>query len=147
MTTNLSQTEVDSRLRIVDEHLRAENAHDVDAIMRTFSDDPIFILNGNTFSGRDAVRGMYESFGFGGQGGFARIQVETVRRFVSDEAVVVEAVLRAEHTNAWQGIPATGRTIEVPLCAIFPFDEAGRLRGERVYLDGAIMLKQLGILP
>jgi hypothetical protein len=55
--------------------------------------------------------------------------------------------MRAEHANAWQGIPATGKRIEVPICAVFPFDQAGNLTGERVYLDGAMMLKQLGILP
>jgi steroid delta-isomerase-like uncharacterized protein len=146
MTTTLSQDQIDARLRVVDEHMRAENAHDVAAIMRTFGESPSFVLNGDTFDGQESIRAMYEGFGFGGRGGFSDIHLEVTRRHVGDDAVVLEATLSGEHTETWQGIPATGRKVKVPLCAVFPFDGEGKLTGERVYLDGALLLSQLGVL-
>jgi len=29
---------------------------------------------------------------------------------------------------------------------VFPFDQEGKLAGERLYLDGALLLQQLGVL-
>lgn len=147
MSINVSAAQLNSRLQIVDEHMRAENAHDVEAIMATFSENPIFYLNADSFAGKESVRGMYEAFGFGGSGGFSNIRVEENYRHISNDAIILEATLTAEHTNAWQDIAATGNRIEVPLCAVFPFDDQNRLTGERVYLDGALLLKQLGVLP
>jgi steroid delta-isomerase-like uncharacterized protein len=146
MPTALTRDQIEARLRIVEEHMRAENGHDVDGIMRTFGENPTFVLNGDTFTGHESIRAMYEGFGFGGRGGFADIHVEVRRRHVSDDAVILEATLSGEHADAWQGIPATGRKVEVPLCAVFPFSRDGKLTGERVYLDGALLLTQLGVL-
>jgi steroid delta-isomerase-like uncharacterized protein len=146
VSTTLNQDQIESRLQLVEEHMRAENAHDVDGIMQTFGEHPTFVLNGDTLTGPEGIRAMYEDFGFGGRGGFANIHVEIKRRHVSDDAVILEATLSGEHASAWQGIPATGRRFEVPLCAVFPFDGEGKLAGERVYLDGALLLRQLGVL-
>jgi SnoaL-like polyketide cyclase len=55
-------------------------------------------------------------------------------------------ILSGKHTGDWQGIQATGRGFEIPACAIFTFDEDGRLAGERVYFDMALLLKQIGVL-
>ncbi len=146
MPTTLTQDQIEARLRVVDEHMRAENAHDVDAIMRTFVEDPTFVVNGDTISGQGNVRAFYEGFGFGGGGGFADIRVEERGRHVGDDAVVLEVVVTAEHAGTWQGIPATGRRFEVPLCAVFLFDAEGKLAGERVYMDGSLLLRQLGVI-
>lgn len=146
MPTTLNQDQIEARLQLVEEHMRAENDHDVDGIMRTFGKHPTFVLNGDTFIGEEGVRAMYEDFGFGGRGGFANIHVEVKQRYMSDDAIILEATLSGEHANTWQGIPATGKRVEVPLCAVLPFDREGKLAGERVYLDGALLLRQLGIL-
>jgi predicted ester cyclase len=66
---------------------------------------------------------------------------------VSDEAIIVEVTFSGTHKNQWSGIPATGRRVQFPLCAILPFDENDRLAGERFYFDSALMLRQLGALP
>ena len=148
MSTMLSHGQIQARLELVEEHIRAENAHDVDGIMNTFGKHPVFRLNGDTFDGHDSIRALYQGFGFGGSGsGFSEVHVEIDRRHVSDDAIILEVTLTGEHTETWQGIPATGRKFAIPLCAVFPFDEEGKLAGERVYLDGALLLKQLGVLP
>ena len=143
-TPNQAQMEV--RLRVVEEHIRAENADDLDGIMRTFGERPTFVLNGDTFDGQEGVRAFYEGFGFGGRGGFTNIHVEVRHRHVTDDDIILEVMVSGEHTETWQGIPATGRRFEVPLCAVFFFDGEGKLAGERVYMDGSLLLKQLGAL-
>jgi hypothetical protein len=140
-------TQQDARLELVEEHLRAENAHDLDAIVATFGRQPTFVLNGLTLNGHEGIRNLYGSFGFGGQGGFSALAGETTARHLSDEAIVLELTLRGKHTAEWQGIPATGREFAIPACAIFTFDGEGKLAGERVYFDGALLLQQLGVLP
>ena len=146
MSTTLNQTQIDARLRVVDEHIKAENDGDLNGIMNTFGERPTFVLNGNTLAGPETIRAFYEGFGFGGQGGFTQIHVDEKQRHISDDVVVLEVMVTGEHTNTWQGIPATGKSFEVPLCAIFFFDEEGKLAGEKVYMDGALLLTQLGIL-
>jgi predicted ester cyclase len=56
-------------------------------------------------------------------------------------------VLSGTHTGTWHGIPATGHRFEVPICAIFIFDENDKIMGERGYFDSALMQRQLGLLP
>ncbi len=146
MATMLNQARMEARLRVVEEHIRAENAGDLNGIMGTFGQRPSFVLNGDTLSGEESIRAFYEGFGFGGRGGFTDIQVDERQRHVTDEVVILEVIVSGKHTDTWQGIPASGRSFEVPLCAVFLFDGEGKLAGERVYMDGGLLLKQLGVL-
>ncbi len=140
------QTSRAARLQIVREHLAAECQHNLDAIMATFSAQPGFALNGTEVSGYEVVRGLYDDFGFGRQGSFADIQLEVQQQYAGDDSITVELLLRAKHAGEWQGIAATGRAIEVPLCAIFTFDAADKIASERVYFDAATVLQQIGVL-
>jgi len=56
-------------------------------------------------------------------------------------------IMTGTQTNEFCGIPASGRRIQVPVCAIFLFDENDQITGERIYLDVALFLRQLGVLP
>jgi predicted ester cyclase len=47
-----------------------------------------------------------------------------------------------EHKGRWAGIPASGRSINVPTCCLFHFDDA-RLLSESVYFDHATLLAQI----
>ncbi len=133
-----------ARLALVEAHLDAENRHDLDALMATFGDRPGFGLNDLCLDGHDAVRGLYDSFGFGDNGGFSGLACSVVRRHVGDESVTLELVLRGTHTAEWQGIAPTGKSFEVPACAIFDFDAENRIAAERVYLDMGLLTRQLG---
>jgi steroid delta-isomerase-like uncharacterized protein len=146
MPTTSNQPQLEPRLRIVEEHIRAENDGDLDGIMSTFGDHPTFVLNSDAIAGHEGIRGFYEGFGFGGRGGFSDVHVDERQRHITDEVVILEVMVTGKHTNTWQGIPATGKSFEVPLCAVFSFDDEGKLAGERVYMDGGLLLKQLGVL-
>jgi len=63
----------------------------------------------------------------------------------AENGVVVEGRFTGTHKLEWSGIPPTGRSVDVPFCAIFVFEEE-RLLSERLYFDFATLLRQLGVL-
>lgn len=133
-------------LQLVEQHVRAENEHDIEGILETFGSEPCFDLNSMHINGRDGIRSLYEGFGFGGAGAFAGLRAETKNRHVTSNTIVLELLLSGEHVGNWQGIPATRRKFAVPACAVFTFDEAEKLASERVYFDTALLLQQLGVM-
>ncbi len=141
-----TQMQKEARIKIVQEHLAAENKHDLDAIMATFSAQPAFALNGMDLVGAQVIRGVYEGFGFGQHGSFSDIQLEIKHWHFGDDSITTEMILRANHAGEWQGIPATGRAVAVPLCAIFTFDADDKVASERAYFDAATVLQQIGAL-
>jgi predicted ester cyclase len=64
----------------------------------------------------------------------------------ADDAVFGETLIAGTHDGEWAGIPPSGRRIEIPVAAIFEFDE-DRLLCEKVYMDFAAVLTQMGVLP
>ncbi len=125
------------------QHLAAENAHDLDAIVATYGKDPTVVINGQVFAGRDAIRMFHERFGFGANGSFSDVCVTELRRYPSDGAIILELTLSGRHTAKWQGLAPTGRRFEVPVCTVYLFDTSGLLSGERVYFDAGALRRQL----
>jgi hypothetical protein len=146
MSESLSQIQQQTRVRCLEEHLQAENAHDVNAIMNTFADNGVLVFNGLPLSDHDRIRALHEGLGFSEQGGFSDLRIEEKQRYVSDEAIILEQVVSGTHTGEWQGIAATGRKMQVAVCTVYKFDEAGKLASENVYFDTGSLLKQLGVL-
>lgn len=109
--------------------------------MRTFGEKTTFSLNDERHEGHEAVRSLYADFFHG----FPDLKFETQHVHVSDDAIPVEMILSGTHTATWRGIPATGRRFEIPLCAVFVFDQRDKIAGERGYFDAALMLRQLGL--
>jgi steroid delta-isomerase-like uncharacterized protein len=132
-----------ARTAVVDEHVRCENLHDLDAMMATFGmnarydDEPW----GDHRTGRDGVRSYYSDLIHA----LPDLAIEVMRRHVSSESVVLEVVIRGTHLGPWRGLPATGRKMEFPLCGIFTFDSDDKLAGERIYYDRAAVMRQLGL--
>jgi len=141
--TGVNTDRLAARLKLVDEHVRHENDHDLEAIMDTFGasarydDEPW----GAHYLGRDEVRAFYAGLLQAVPG--LRIDIE--RTYASEAAVVLEVIIRGQHLGPWRGLPGTGAQIELPLCGIFTFDNDDRLAGERIYYDRATLLHQLGV--
>jgi steroid delta-isomerase-like uncharacterized protein len=133
----------DARVAIVEQHVRCENRHDIDAVMSTFGsaarydDEPW----NDRRDGRDQVRAYYVEL----MRALPDLSIDVVRRHVADDCVILEVEIRGTHRGAWRGLPATDRPLHFPLCGIFTFDTDDRLAGERIYYDRAMVLRQLGI--
>jgi steroid delta-isomerase-like uncharacterized protein len=142
MTTDFENRNA-ARLNLVEEHVRLENRHDLDGIMRTFGpaaryDDEPWDAH---YVGRDRVRMFYEQL----MQAMPDLQIEVGRRHVAAEAVILEVLIRGRHLGAWRGLPPTGRSVEFPLCGVYTFDANDRLAGEKIYYDRATVLRQLGV--
>jgi steroid delta-isomerase-like uncharacterized protein len=139
-----SAQSADARLRTVETHLRFENLHDLDGIMGTFGPSPRY--DDSPFDechlGPDRVRAYYEQL----IRAAPDFEIEVRGRHVAEEAVIVEGVFRGTHLGTWRGLPATGRRVELAVCAVYTFDDTSRLAGERVYYDRVTLLAQLGLL-
>lgn len=146
MSETVSNDHQQVRAECLDEHLRAENRHDVDGIMNTFANNGILIFNGVSIADRDRIRALHEELGFGEGGGFSDLTIEEKERYVSDRAIILEQVVRGRHTGVWQGVPATGQKVELAVSTVYKFDEEGKLSSENVYFDTGGLLKQLGVL-
>ena len=132
-----------ARLAVVDEHLRCENRHDLDAVMATFGDDARFDDEpwGDRRRGRDDVRSYYVET----MSALPDLVIDVHERHVASETLILEVTIRGTHRGPWRGLPATGRRVGFPLCAIYQFDSTDRLFAERVYYDRAAVLGQLGM--
>jgi steroid delta-isomerase-like uncharacterized protein len=132
-----------ARIAMVEQHIRLENAHDLEGILRTFGttaryDDEAW---GEHYERGDGVRQFYEQL----MKALPDLEIDVQRRHVTDDAVLLEVIIRGTHLGEWRGLPATGRQVEVPLCGVYTFDSDDRLAGGKIYYDRGTVLRQLGV--
>jgi steroid delta-isomerase-like uncharacterized protein len=132
-----------ARIAIVEEHVRLENAHDLEGVLSTFGDTARYDDEpwNEHFEGRDGVRTFYTEL----MKALPDLQIEIKQRHVSDDTIVLEVMIRGTQLGAWRGLPATGRRVELPLCGVYTFDANDRLAGEKIYYDRGTVLRQLGV--
>jgi steroid delta-isomerase-like uncharacterized protein len=131
------------REAIVNEHVAAENRHDVEATIATFDQPryeamPLGVSSDGAAAVRELLQGMMD--------GFPDFNAEVQQMHHADDAVICEVRMTGTHRGPWAGVPATGRTIDVPMACIFDFDD-DRLVCEKLYFDLATLLRQIGALP
>ncbi|HEY7065268.1 MAG TPA: ester cyclase [Chloroflexota bacterium] len=141
--TALAEDRLAARVRLVEEHVRLENLHDLDGIMRTFSENPRYDNEpmDECHVGMAAVRGFYKEL----LHAIPDLVIVVKNRYVTDEAIVLEVQIQGTHLGAWRGLPGTGRRLDYPLCGVYTFGDDDRLAGERIYYDRATVYRQLGI--
>jgi steroid delta-isomerase-like uncharacterized protein len=130
------------RLEVLDEHFRSEVDHDWDACLRTFKDVPRYeiVPLGQIHEGADAVLRYHRTQ----RTAFPDQRHEHVRMHVSDDDTIIsEFDLLGTNTGEFLGTTPTGRSFRVPVIAVFTF-EGDRITNERVYLDVASLLRQIG---
>jgi steroid delta-isomerase-like uncharacterized protein len=130
------------RLAVLEEHFQSEIDHDWDACLATFKDVPRYeiVATGQVHEGRDAVVAYHR----GQRSAFPDQRHENVRMHVADDDTVIsEFDLLGTNTGEFLGQAPTGRSFRVPVIAVFTFD-GDRITNERVYLDSASLLRQVG---
>jgi steroid delta-isomerase-like uncharacterized protein len=132
-----------ARERIVQEHVDRELAHELDALVETFSTESLWedVASAETHDGHAGIRQHYHDLFVG----FPDFSFEVTRKHSCDEAVVLEVIVTGTHQATWKGIPATGKAVRFPLCAIFTFGADDRIEAEIVYYDRLTVLTQLGV--
>jgi steroid delta-isomerase-like uncharacterized protein len=137
-------TSANARLRVVEDHARFESTHELGPLVATFGDSPEWHNQAGeqVLHGHDAIRGFYADL----FQGFPDFSLDLGRKHEAKDSIVVEGTLRGTHRATWMGMPATGKTIAVPFCAVFTFTPDDRIKAEIVYYDRVMLLTQLGVL-
>jgi len=133
-----------SREELVAEHIRLENAHDLNGLMTTFGDQAAYDDEpwDDHRRGLDAVQAYYEML----LTAMPDLYIDVVGQHVAEDTIVVEVMISGTHLGPWRGVPATGREISFPLCGIYTFDANDRIAGERIYYDRMEVLRQIGLM-
>lgn len=142
-TLPLPQSRLAARIALVEQHVRFENQHDLDGVIGTFGRSAEYQDSpwDAHYIGRDEVRRFYAQL----MTALPDLQIEILRRHVSEETIVLEVMIRGTHLGAWRGLAATGKKVELPLCGVYTFDPDDHLAGEKIYYDRGTVLRQLGV--
>lgn len=130
-----------ANLEVLKRHVAAETVHDMAGTLATLTADCVFedMPTGMVHRGHAGVRDYYSAWwsAFGNA-------PERSRRYVADPAtLIVETHFVGRHVGAWEGLAATGRTIDLPVMIVVSFAD-GLMSGERFYYDRATLIAQLG---
>src|SRR5690349_14675545 len=112
MANTASQIEsnaAQARIAIVDDHIRCENRHDLDAVLATFGDGARYDDEpwDDHRLGIDGVRAYYTEL----LTAIPDLSIEVQNRHVASESIIVEVIIRGTHLGPWRGLPATGRKL------------------------------------
>ena len=108
---------------------------------RYLTDDAVFIdtASGQRHEGRKAVSEMlhwiyHVAFD---------ARAEETRLVVGEGRATLEGTFVGKHIGDFAGIPATGKTVHVPLCVVYDVTQDGIKEG-RIYMQAAVLMQQLG---
>ena len=140
---SISKDRRSARIAIVEQHIRLENEHDLEGVLRTFGDAAQYDDEpwGEHYEGRSGVRQFYQQL----MKALPDLIIDVQRRHITDDAILVEVMIRGTHLGGWRGLPATGKRVDFPLCGVYTFDPDDRLAGEKIYYDRGTVLRQLGV--
>lgn len=126
----------------------AFNNRDFDRCLDMVSDDMevSVIAFERTYSGKDGFRQFMEEQ----TEAFPDIKLTRTNQVAAEDQVASELTIHGTHTGSLMtptgDVRPTGRTIDYPVCEICAFKE-GKIASLRIYFDGFIVLRQLGLIP
>jgi steroid delta-isomerase-like uncharacterized protein len=129
------------RLEVLQTHFQSEIEHDWDTCLRTFNGRPHYeiMATGQVYDGDEEVLAYHRNQRIA----FPDQRHENVRYHFADDVVVTEFDLLGTNLGPFLGQEPTGRAFRVPVVALFFFAE-DRIENERIYLDIASLLSQIG---
>jgi len=132
----------DKRMAILLEHIRAESAHDMDALIGGMTSDCFNDVVGvpQPFVGPKQTAERYRKQ----WEGFPDFTVRVRRILCVDEScVVTENEWRGTHLGTFLGRPLTGKPVRMRAIVVWHF-KGDALWGETIFFDNASLLEQIG---
>jgi steroid delta-isomerase-like uncharacterized protein len=130
------------RLDLLEKHFQSEVEHDWDSCLATFGGHARYeiMATGQVHDGDAAVLAYHRSQ----RVAFPDQRHENVRiHAADDDSIITEFDLLGTNTGVFYGQAPTGRSFRVPVIAVFHFDDE-HIVNERVYLDSASLIRQIG---
>jgi steroid delta-isomerase-like uncharacterized protein len=134
-----------ARLQNVRKHVHSENAHKAGKAVSYFSAQAEWIdmATGERFAGLEQTTLNYEELFTA----LPDLKIEVTHRYVAKDSIIEQVVVSGTHKGDWHGIPATNKKVRFPLCSIYRFDKANKIKSESAYYDFLTILKQVGLAP
>lgn len=127
-----------------DETRRVLEAYWQDHDPRYVAENAVFVMQptGEEIRGRDAIAKHLANFYHGALDAEAR----RVNAIFGDGQGVLEARVVGRHSGVFAGVPATGRSVDVPLCVTYALS-GGLITQARIYLMVNVLLAQITSPP
>jgi steroid delta-isomerase-like uncharacterized protein len=132
----------DQMVALVERHLKAEGAGDVEGAVAVYTDDIEHDVVGfpeGPLHGKDAARAFYRELTANSR----TEQERPSRRYFAGDAMILDQMMTGTATGVFLGLPGNGRRITFRILHIFEFTD-GLISRENVWLDGAAIQQQLG---
>lgn len=126
---------------VVERHLKAEGAGDVEGAVSVYSDDIVHDavgFPGSPRSGKDAAREFYRHL----TSNFRTEDEQPLHRYFSGDTMVLEQMMTGTVIGEMLGLPGDGRRITFRILHVFDFRD-GLVTREQVWLDSAAIVAQL----
>lgn len=128
---------------IIDRHFAAENAHDVEATLATYTEDIVWddvTHPDSPFHGKSEVASVYSSI----MDAVPDVVLQSVKRFSSADGrfVVDESMLKGHVDGLWAGIHGRGAPVEIRILHVFEIRN-GLICYENAWFDAADVRRQV----
>ncbi len=127
--------------RLIEEHLTAENAGDVDGCVAMYTDDVVHDVvgaPGGPLDGPEAAKGFYEMLTTNVKGE----RTDVNHSWYGEDFCVIEHQWTGTVPGEFLGVPGNGKRISFRMLHVWEFKE-GRISRENVWLDGGAIIGQL----
>jgi hypothetical protein len=122
-------------------HLGPEAGGDVPAITESYAKDGHLNFNGVLYDTPETLTSFHRNFGFDGRGMISNLGADIVHVHYTFDTVIVEYAMRGTAAVTLGGAPA-GRSVTFNSCVVYCFDDDGKLKSERIYLDTGNLLPE-----
>jgi len=120
--------------------LEAQRNHDLPGLLELFGPEPTLeFAGGPRHMGKERVGQIYGDM----LRAFPDLTIDVIGEHAGERSVVVEFVMQGTHRQQWLGMAPRGRTLTLPVCAVFLFDKKDQLSAQRLYLDRNLAIVQL----
>lgn len=128
---------------IIDRHFAAENAHDVQGTLDTYTDDIVWddvTHPESPFHGKERVAQVYSGI----IDAIPDVNLRSVRRFTGEDGryVVDESILTGHVHGDWAGMAGGGAPVEVRILHVFEIRN-GLISYENAWFDAAAVQRQI----
>ncbi len=126
---------------LIDRHLQAEMARDLDGAVAVYTDDVEHDdvgVPGGPLAGKQAARRFYEEL----SQGLEVEELQPLRRYHGQDFCVTEHLVAGRAVGHVMGVPGQGRRVQVRLLHVFEFRN-GLISRENTWTDTATLARQL----
>lgn len=128
-------------IALVDQHLKAEFAGDIEGTVAVYTDDIVHEdigMPGSPRTGKDGAREFYNFL----NANVLTESEETLHRCFDGDTMIVDQNMDCTVIGEFMGLPGNGRKIMLRIMHVFDFRD-GLISREQVWLDGGGTIAQL----